>query len=209
MKPGHLARMAALAAWVLFLPPFAGPPASDALASLRLPAPARPWPGGRGPGFLSPPVAAAPQREDVLSTEPGRMMPAPGEDALTTLPPGEKAPSSASPPAAEGPPPLDPSGGGGVEVLNGSGFSGHAAYWARRLRERGLRIGRVANAERLDHPQTLIYYAEGSENTAIEVRRALGRSGHLQPLRQPGRHPVVVILGRDLPRSEPKKPDSR
>jgi hypothetical protein len=94
-------------------------------------------------------------------------------------------------------------------VLNGSGFGGHAAFWARRLRERGLTVARVANAERLDHPQTLIYYAEGAEGVAFEVRRILGRTGKLQPRETAGRHPVVVVLGRDLPRSDARKPDSR
>lgn len=182
MKSGPRLRMAAPAAWAVLL--------------LLL------------PGSLA---AAPAPREDVLSSEPGRMAPAPGEDALTTLPPGEsqeKAPPSPAPPAAQGPP-AQPSGAG-VEVLNGSGFGGHAAFWARRLREQGLTIGRVANAERLDHPQTLIYYAEGAEGVAIEVRRILGRTGKLQPRgRMGGRHPVVVVLGRDLPREGGKKPDSR
>ncbi|OGL63933.1 MAG: hypothetical protein A3J27_03000 [Candidatus Tectomicrobia bacterium RIFCSPLOWO2_12_FULL_69_37] len=158
-------------------------------------------------------LAAAPApREDVLSSEPGRMAPpAPGEDMLTTLPPGEPreaAPPSPALPAAEGPPPV-PASGAGVEILNGSGFGGHAAFWARRLREQGLTIARVANAERLDHPQTLIYYAEGAESVAIEVRRILGRTGKLQPRKPAGRHPVVVVLGRDLPRSDAKRPGSR
>ena len=67
----------------------------------------------------------------------------------------------------------------------------------------------MANAERLDHPQTLIYYAEGAESVAIEVRRILGRTGKLQPRKPAGRHPVVVVLGRDLPRLDAKRPGSR
>ena len=59
-------------------------------------------------------LAAAPApREDVLSSEPGRMAPpAPGEDMLTTLPPGE--PREAAPPSRRprGPPRSPPPGRG-------------------------------------------------------------------------------------------------
>ena len=88
-------------------------------------------------------------------------------------------------------------------------MGGHAAFGGRGLREGGLSVARVANAERLDHRETLIYYAEGAEGVAIEVRRILGRTGKLQPRKQTGRHPVSVVLGRDLPRSDARKPGSR
>ncbi|MEK6710505.1 MAG: LytR C-terminal domain-containing protein [Nitrospinota bacterium] len=165
--------------------------------------------------LLAPPSPGAQAREDVLST--AKPLAGPGQDVLTTLPPEgpketkgkeEQAPGRA--PRAEVPaPPEEGAPGTGIEVLNGSGFGGHATFWSRRLRERGLAIGRVADADRPDHPKTVIYYSDGAENVALEVRRVLGREAQLQPLQKPGRHRVVVILGRDLPRSDAKKPDSR
>lgn len=142
--------------------------------------------------------APAAQGEDILSSEPGRMAPRPGEDALSTLPPAGPA---GLPPAAPSLLPVTPKApaGAGVEVLNGSGFGGQAAYWAARLRGQGVEVARVADADRLDHPRTVIYYAEGSEKAALEIRRLLGRRGRLQAGKPAGRHAVVVVLGRDLP----------
>jgi hypothetical protein len=143
--------------------------------------------------------AADARGEDVLSSEPGRMAPLPGEDALTTLPLREPGAEEAPAPALLPPEPAVHAESG-IEVLNGSGYGGHAAYWAKRLRGQGLRVVRVADADRLDHRQTLIYYAEGLEKTAVEVRRALGRTGKLEFRKPSGRRRVVVVLGRDLPR---------
>ncbi len=133
--------------------------------------------------------------QEVLSSEPSPAGAPPGEDVLTSRPP----PSRPEPPGAPAPGvPPDAAEEGGIRILNGNGVRGYAALWAGRLRAGRFNVLGVGNADRLDHPRTIIYYREGAERMALALRRALGRRGSLKPLETPGPYSVEIVLGRDL-----------
>jgi hypothetical protein len=59
-------------------------------------------------------------------------------------------------------------------VLNGNGHQGAAASAAARVRNRGYRIGLVANAPAHDYPQTIVMYRRGFEGEGQRLARDLG-----------------------------------
>ena len=85
-----------------------------------------------------------------------------------------------------------------VQVLNGSGAPDLARVVTDRLRDRGLDVVAVGNADASDYPQTLVLLRRGNLEVARMVAQRLGTG---VPLLQ--RDPtllvdVTVILGRDL-----------
>ena len=85
-----------------------------------------------------------------------------------------------------------------VQVLNGSGAPDLARTVTDRLRDRGLDVVAVGNADASDYPQTLVLLRRGDLGVARMVAQRLGAG---VPLLQ--RDPtllvdVTVILGRDL-----------
>ncbi len=84
-----------------------------------------------------------------------------------------------------------------VEVLNGSGRPGVAQAAAERLRDRGLDVVYVGNADSFDYAWTLIVDRVGCQECARTVADALGH-GVLRAQTDSLRLvEVTVILGRD------------
>jgi LytR cell envelope-related transcriptional attenuator len=59
-------------------------------------------------------------------------------------------------------------------VLNGNGRQGAAATAASRVKQRGYRIGLVANAPTHDYPQSIVMYRRGFEGEGRRLARDLG-----------------------------------
>lgn len=86
-----------------------------------------------------------------------------------------------------------------VEVLNGSGVAGAATEVAQQLRDEGLQVVQVGNADRYDYAQTMILYRPGREAAAQRIAGLLG-GGQLreeQTGSQQYAAEVQVIIGRD------------
>lgn len=86
-----------------------------------------------------------------------------------------------------------------VEVLNGSGVAGAATEVAQQLRDEGLQVVQVGNADRYDYAQTLILYRPGRTAAAQRIAGLLG-GGQLQEEQtgsQQYEAEVQVIIGRD------------
>ena len=86
-----------------------------------------------------------------------------------------------------------------VLVLNGNGRQGAAAAAASRVRQRGYRIGGVANAPRSDFSRSIVMYRPGFIGEGRRLGRDLGVT-QVTPLdgirvRQLGGAHVVYILG--------------
>jgi hypothetical protein len=86
-----------------------------------------------------------------------------------------------------------------VLVLNGNGRTGAASAAADRVRQKGYRIGGVANAKRHDYPQSIVLYRGGFEGEGRRLARDLGVRvvGPLDGMRKSDLHGahVVYILG--------------
>ena len=84
-------------------------------------------------------------------------------------------------------------------VLNGNGHQGAAATAAARVKERGYRVGLVANAPSHDYPQTIVMYRRGFEGEGRRLAEDLGVHvvGPLDGMRPAQLHgaQAVLILG--------------
>lgn len=84
-------------------------------------------------------------------------------------------------------------------VLNGNGHQGAAASAAARVKDRGYRVGLVANAPSHDYPQTIVMYRRGFEGEGRRLARDLGVRivGPLDGMRPAQLHgaQAVLILG--------------
>ena len=91
-----------------------------------------------------------------------------------------------------------------TEVLNGNGRLQTTRTVAARLIESGYRIVRVDNADRFDHPSTIVI-AQGREHAdpARRVVTLLGVGELRLELRAPsGAVDISIIVGRDVPAGE-------
>ncbi len=109
------------------------------------------------------------------------------------------APATVKPKAAAGPIAHLPRRRVEVLVLNGNGRPGAAGAAADRVRQKGYRIGAVANAKRHDYPQSLVLYRTGFAGEGRRFARDLGVRvvGPLDGMRKSELHGahVVYILG--------------
>lgn len=84
-------------------------------------------------------------------------------------------------------------------VLNGNGRQGAAATAAARVKDRGYRVGLVANAPSHDYPQTIVMYRRGFEGEGRRLAQDLGVHvvGPLDGMRPAQLHgaQAVLILG--------------
>jgi hypothetical protein len=84
-------------------------------------------------------------------------------------------------------------------VLNGNGHQGAAASAAARVKDRGYRVGLVANAPNHEYPQTIVMYRPGFEGEGRRLARDLGVHvvGPLDGMRPGQLHgaQAVLILG--------------
>ena len=84
-------------------------------------------------------------------------------------------------------------------VLNGNGHQGAAASAAARVKDRGYRVGLVANAPHHDYPQSIVMYRRGFEGEGRRLARDLGVHvvGPLDGMRPAQLHgaQAVLILG--------------
>jgi hypothetical protein len=84
-----------------------------------------------------------------------------------------------------------------VQVLNGSGVPELAQRAAAVLRERGLDVVAVGNADASDYERTVVLLRRGRRGVAGQVARALGRGEVVQQLDATLLVDVTVVLGRD------------
>ena len=97
-------------------------------------------------------------------------------------------------------PPLDPSSVT-VAVLNGTSTPGLAAEVGNTVESAGFQQGNVANATDQEAAESVVLYAEGSDEAAREVGKELDIS-QIQPIDPEnqalaGDAPVVVVVGQD------------
>ena len=85
-----------------------------------------------------------------------------------------------------------------VEVLNGSGAPDLARAMTDRLRDRGLDVVAVGNADASSYPETLILLRRGDASVARMVAQRLGKGVPLEQRDPTLLVDVTVILGRDL-----------
>ena len=85
-----------------------------------------------------------------------------------------------------------------VEVLNGSGAPDLARAMTDRLRDRGLDVVAVGNADASTYPETLILLRRGDAAVARLVAQRLGKGVPLEQRDPTLLVDVTVILGRDL-----------
>ena len=85
-----------------------------------------------------------------------------------------------------------------VQVLNGSGAPDLARVVTDRLRQRGLDVVAVGNADGSSYPQTLVLLRRGDPSVARMVAQRLGAGVTLEQRDPTLLVDVTVILGRDL-----------
>lgn len=84
-----------------------------------------------------------------------------------------------------------------VQVLNGAGVADLAQKAASQLRNRGLDVVAIGNADSHDYEETLVLVRRGSKAVARQVRDALGHGTVLEQRDETLLVDVTVILGRD------------
>jgi len=84
-----------------------------------------------------------------------------------------------------------------VQVLNGAGVADLAQQAASQLRNRGLDVVAIGNADSHDYDETLVLVRRGSKAVARQVRDALGHGTVLEQRDATLLVDVTVILGRD------------
>lgn len=90
-----------------------------------------------------------------------------------------------------------------VQVLNGTGVAELARSVATSLRDRGLDVVSVGNADTDRYTETLVLVRRGEPRVADMVSRRLGLGVVLQQLDPTLLVDVTVILGHDLVRQFP------
>jgi hypothetical protein len=90
-----------------------------------------------------------------------------------------------------------------VQVLNGSGVPDLARQVADQLRDRGLDVVSVGNADASGYGETLVLLRRGHPSIAAMVARRLGMGVPLQQLDPTLLVDVTVILGQDWSASSP------
>ncbi len=95
-----------------------------------------------------------------------------------------------------------------VQVLNGSGVTGHAGRTRDGLAAAGFATVGVGEAERFDVAETLVRYTAGDEAQAELVARYLDPGARLELVQEPLGADVVVVTGSLLTgvRREPRPP---
>jgi LCP family protein required for cell wall assembly len=95
-----------------------------------------------------------------------------------------------------------------VQVLNGSGVTGHAGRTRDGLAAAGFATVGVGEAERFDVAETLVRYTAGDEAQAELVARYLDPGARLELVQEPLGADVVVVTGSLLTgvRTEPRPP---
>jgi hypothetical protein len=84
-----------------------------------------------------------------------------------------------------------------VQVLNGSNVRGLAGRVAEHLREQGIDVVSVGNADSDQYAETLVLLRRGEMATAYRVAQALGSGTSLQQLDPTLLVDVTIILGAD------------
>jgi hypothetical protein len=87
-----------------------------------------------------------------------------------------------------------------VQVLNGSGEPGAAGRLAMHLREGGLHVVEVGNADRDDYYATLVVARHDDPAAALVVARFLGGPPVIRQARRAHQADVTVVLGSDRSR---------
>lgn len=85
-----------------------------------------------------------------------------------------------------------------VQVLNGCGASGLARRVAEKLRDEGVDVVSVGNADSQDYAETLVLLRRGDISVARRVARLLGGGVPLEQLDPTLLIDVTVILGHDV-----------
>jgi len=92
-----------------------------------------------------------------------------------------------------------------AEVLNGSGQAGAGSLVASLLRESGIEVVGIRNADRFDYPRTLVVARGADPARARTVARRL-RGSQVLRQRAPVDWDVTVVVGRDQARQALEAP---
>jgi tetratricopeptide (TPR) repeat protein len=88
-----------------------------------------------------------------------------------------------------------------IEIANGNGVSRMAKTVGNYLKERGLRVTWLTNADNFNHAETRIYYREGNSEVASYISEQIPGDQAIEESRIPNRPQnikVKVIIGKDL-----------
>jgi hypothetical protein len=91
-----------------------------------------------------------------------------------------------------------------IQVLNGTAVPELARSVATLLRDRGLDVVSVGNADSVHYPETIVLLRRGEPAVADMVSRRLGIGAVMQQLDATLLVDVTVILGHDLVRRFPE-----
>lgn len=161
----------------------------------------------RPPGENIPQGAARAERpespEGIGKSEAPVPAPAPGVERIKLPLPPPQAPSAAPEPLrteTQTAPPSPVRSELRIEVSNGNGVNRMARRIGERLREQGLKVVRLTNADHFHYRETKIIYGRGYYPEAEHVARQLGgvRRFVERPKLEWPQIQVRVLLGRDL-----------
>lgn len=85
-----------------------------------------------------------------------------------------------------------------IQVANGSGVPEMAQRAARQLRNRGIDVRDIGNADADTYTKTLVLLRRGDPAVAQQVARALGTATVLEQLDPTLLVDVTVVIGRDF-----------
>lgn len=89
-----------------------------------------------------------------------------------------------------------------VEVLNGCGREGSALQLAQTLREEGLDVVNIGNAQNFKYKKTLILNRSGKKELAKKVYEVIGCGEPQDRIEKQALVDITVIIGRDYLRTE-------
>ena len=88
----------------------------------------------------------------------------------------------------------------GVEISNGNGVNGMAARVRTYLKQKGLNVVRLTNADNFAHSKTSIFYQKGFNSAASEVAENLPGVERMEEVKELDRPSVNirVVIGKEL-----------
>jgi len=155
------------------------------------------------------PAAVALAKVDAAAAPPAE--PTPAAPVVQTEPNAAPLPRAGTAPSPRPPVPPPSLDALRIEIANGNGVTGMAAWLGGWLQQRGLhqRV-RLTNLRPFDQATTVIYYGQDFAAEARELARRMPRSVKLAPLQGgAGRSDLRVVLGRDLSDIAPCTPQCR
>jgi len=87
-----------------------------------------------------------------------------------------------------------------IEVSNGNGVNGMARRVSQHLKDKGLPVSRITNADHFNHRRTMIYYRDGYQEAAVQVADQIPGLQKMEEQKKFDRHQIniKVVIGKDI-----------